>query len=199
MQLQRLSPCGAPGLHLLRRIAPRAARLAAASLQHATRRRIRQTPVLLATIIAPITALLLAALLLAACGGDASPASGTPNTERAERTEREQTVAQQQTNPQQQAQAEESTASQPAEQPDPQPDPQPEAVAQQQDAAAPPDQPAVEAEVEDESQQTITFDDQRVERIAADLAAHRAGLPTARNALGDPAAPVLIVEYGDFQ
>ena len=192
MQLQRLSPCGAPGLHVMRRIAPRAARRAAASLQHATRRRIRQTPVLLALIIAPITA-----LLLAACGGDASPASGTPS---AERTERERTVAQQTTTPQQQqTEAEQSTASQTAEQPDPQPDPQPEAVAQQQDAAAPSEQPAVEAEVEDESQQTITFDDQLVERIAAGLAAHRAGLPTARNALGDPAAPVLIVEYGDFQ
>lgn len=191
MQFQRLSPCGAPGLHVLRRIPPRGARLAAASLQLATPRPIRQTLVLSA---------LLAALLATACGGgDAPPASGTPSTERAER---QQTVAQQTTATQQQAQAEaeESTASQAAEQPDPQPDPQPEAVAQQQEAqAAAPDQAVVEAEVEDESQQTITFDDQLVEQIAGTLAAHRAGLPTARNVLGDPAAPVLIVEYGDFQ
>lgn len=197
MQFQRLSPCGAPGLHVLRRIAPRGARPAAASLQLATRRRIRQTLVLPASIIA----LLAAALLAAACGGgDAPPASGTPSTERAER---EQTVAPQTTATQQQvqAEAEESTASQAAEQPNPQPDPQPEAAAQQQQEAqaAAPQQSAVKAEVEDESQQTITFDDQLVEQIATTLAAHRAGLPTARNALGDPAAPVLIVEYGDFQ
>lgn len=197
MQFQRLSPCGAPGLQVLRRIAPRGARSAAASLQLATRRRIRQTLVL----SAPLVALLAAVLLAAACGGgDAPPASGTPSAERAER---EQTVAQQTTATQQQAQAEaeESTASQAAEQPDP----QPETVAQQQQQqqqefqAAIPDPAPVDAEVEDESQQTITFDDQLVERIAAGLAAHRAGLPTARNALGDPAAPVLIVEYGDFQ
>ena len=28
---------------------------------------------------------------------------------------------------------------------------------------------------------------------------HRAGLPFARNIVGDPEAPVLIVEYSDFQ
>ena len=57
----------------------------------------------------------------------------------------------------------------------------------------------VEAEFEDESEQTITFDEQAVERAVATLAAHRAGLEVTRNVLGDPAAPVLIVEYGDFQ
>ena len=76
-----------------------------------------------------------------------------------------------------------------------------QAVAQTTQQAAPVGQAeeVVEAEFEDESEQTITFDEQAVERAVAALAAHRAGLEVERNVLGDPAAPVLIVEYGDFQ
>ena len=74
-----------------------------------------------------------------------------------------------------------------------------EAAQVEQAAEAESTEEAIEAEVEDASEQTITFDEELVERIAAGLAEHRAGLMVERNVLGDPAAPVLIVEYGDFQ
>ena len=132
--------------------------------------------------------------LLTACGsgdGQSGPgATGTPESERTERTEAvAETQAQQQgaqvEQAQQAAQVETGDAASSAEE-------QGEAAAQQEEAA-------VDAEFEDESEQTITFDEQLAERVAAALAAHRRGLAVERNVLGDPEAPVLIVEYGDFQ
>ncbi len=141
------------------------------------RRRGSQTCVLLAAV----------ALLAAACsGGDAPSATGTPSGEREQRA----AAAVEQV----EAQAEPVAAQAQAE-------PAQQAVEQTAQQAAPVAQAeeVVEAEFEDESEQTITFDEQAVERAVAALAAHRAGLEVTRNVLGDPAAPVLIVEYGDFQ
>ena len=145
------------------------------------RRRGSQTCVLLAAV---------ALLAAAACsGGDAPSATGTPSGEREQRAAAAVEQVEAQAGPAvAQAQAE------PAQQ----------AVEQTAQQAAPVAQAAqaeevVEAEFEDESEQTITFDEQAVERAVATLAAHRAGLEVTRNVLGDPAAPVLIVEYGDFQ
>ena len=134
--------------------------------------------------------MLLAAVALlaaAACsGGDAPSATGTPSGEREQRA----AAAVEQV----EAQAEPAVAQAQAE-------PAQQAVEQTTQQAAPVAQAeeVVEAEFEDESEQTITFDEQAVERAVATLAAHRAGLEATRNVLGDPAAPVLIVEYGDFQ
>ena len=173
-RFQRLSPCGAPGL----RAARRAVGWAAAWGQSAMRRRGSQTCVLLAAV----------GLLAAACsGGDAPSATGTPSSEREQRAA---AAAVEQV----EAQAEPVAAQAQAE-------PAQQAVEQTTQQAAPVAQAeeVVEAEFEDESEQTITFDEQAVERAVATLAAHRAGLEVTRNVLGDPAAPVLIVEYGDFQ
>ena len=170
-RFQRLSPCGAPGL----RAARRAVGWAAAWGQSAMRRRGSQTCVLLAAV----------ALLAAACsGGDAPSATGTPSGEREQRTAAAV---------EQQAEAQAEPVAAQAQQ---------EQVLEAEQAQAAPVAQAeevVEAEFEDESEQTITFDEQAVERAVAALAAHRAGLEVTRNVLGDPAAPVLIVEYGDFQ
>lgn len=124
-------------------------------------------------------------LLAAACsGGDAPDATGTPSGEREQRAaaaQVEATVEQSQqavAQAAQQEQAGEQTAQ----------------IEQAEEAVE-----AVEAQFEDESEQTITFDEQAVERAVAALAAHREGLEASRNVLGHPAAPVLIVEYGDFQ
>ena len=119
-------------------------------------------------------------LLAAACsGGDAPDATGTPSGEREQRAaaQVEETVEQAQ-----QEQVGEQAAQQTA------------PTEQAEEAVE-----AVEAQFEDESEQTITFDEQAVERAVAALAAHREGLEASRNVLGHPAAPVLIVEYGDFQ
>ena len=143
------------------------------------RRRESQTCVLLTA----------AALLAAACsGGDAPSATGTPSSEREQRAAAAQQV---------EAQAEPAAAQ-------PQAEPAQQAAEQTAQQTAPVEHAedaveAVQAQFEDQSEQTITFDEQAVERAVAALAAHRAGLEAARNVLGDPAAPVLIVEYGDFQ
>lgn len=132
-------------------------------------------------------------LLAAACsGGDAPGATGTPSGEREQRAaaaQVEETVEQTQQAVAQAAQQEqvgEQVAQQTVQQ----------TVQTEQAAEA---VEAVEAQFEDESEQTITFDEQAVERAVAALAAHREGLEASRNVLGHPAAPVLIVEYGDFQ
>lgn len=142
------------------------------------RRRGSQTCVLLAAV----------GLLAAACsGGDAPDATGTPSGEREQRAAAQvaETVEPAQQVVAQAAQQEQS-AQQAAQQ---------TAQAEQAEEAV----EAVEAQFEDESEQTITFDEQAVERAVATLAAHREGLEASRNVLGHPAAPVLIVEYGDFQ
>ena len=53
--------------------------------------------------------------------------------------------------------------------------------------------------MEDDSTDTITLDETVIEAIVARLAEHREGVAVERSAIGDPDAPVVIVEYGDFQ
>ena len=177
MQFQRLSPCGAPGLH-------RVVRRIAAWRDYAIARRASQTFVLFCLVVA-------LTLIAAACGSDEPPAPG--GTEITERAERQATVVAAQQQAQQQAQQVEAEA--PAEQ-----QAAPEAGAEaeapqqavQQQAEAPGD-------VEDDSTDTITLDETVIEVIVARLAEHREGVAVERSAIGDPDAPVVIVEYGDFQ
>ncbi len=171
--------------------------------EYAVRGRRSQTGVLIA--LAGLVMMSLG-VLSTACGGgdapDASGATGTPEGERSEREGREgQAAAAEQTEAQtgaqevegeQTAQAE-ATAESAAESAAV----ESEAVAQEAEAQT--ESQAAEAEFEDESEETITFEGELVERIAAALAEHRAGLAVERNVLGDADAPVLIVEYGDFQ
>ena len=101
MQFQRLSPCGAPGLH-------RVVRRIAAWRDYATARRASQTFVLFGLV----AALTLIAAIAAACGSDEPVAPG--GTEVTERAERQATVVAAQQQAQQQAQQVEADA--PAEQ-----------------------------------------------------------------------------------
>ncbi len=145
------------------------------------RRRGSQTCVLLAAV---------GLLAAAACsGGDAPSATGTPSGEREQRAAAVEQQAEAQAEPVAAQAQQEQVVEVEQEQPAPV-----EQAAQAEEVVE-----AVQAEFEDESEQTITFDEQAVERAVAALAAHRAGLEVTRNVLGDPAAPVLIVEYGDFQ
>ena len=203
-QFQRLSPCGAPGLRAMRGLRRLAGCAGAVWGEYAVRGRRSQTGVLLA-----LAGLLM--VLSTACGGgevpaapEASGATGTPEGERTEREGRaaaaEQTEAQtgaqevegeqaaQEVEGEQAAQAEATAESAQVEN---------EAVAQEAESQT--ESQAAEAEFEDESEETITFEGELVDRIAAALAEHRAGLAVERNVLGDADAPVLIVEYGDFQ
>ena len=181
----------------------------AAWSEYAVRGRRSQTGVLLAWAVLVMT---LPGVLSTACGGGDAPdasgapgATGTPAGERTERSEREgQSAAVAQTGAQTGAQeVEEERAEAAAESAQA----QSEAVAQeaegqaesQTETEAVEGAEAAEAEFEDESEETITFEGELVERIAAALAEHRAGLAVERNVLGDADAPVLIVEYGDFQ
>ena len=179
MQFQRLSPCGAPGLH-------RVVRRIAAWRDYAIARRASQTFVLFC-LVAALT------LIASACGSDEPLAPG--GTEITERAERQATVVAAQQQAQQQAQQVEAEA--PAEQ---QAAPEAgaeaeapqQAVQQQAESEAPGD-------VEDDSTDTITLDETVIEAIVARLAEHREGVAVERSAIGDPDAPVVIVEYGDFQ
>ncbi len=173
MQFQRLSPCGAPGLH-------RVVRRMAAWWDYAIARRASQTFVLFGLVVG-------LTLIAAGCGGDEPLAPG--GTEVTERAERQATVvaAQQQTQQTQQVEAEAPAEQQAAEAEAPQ-------QAQQQQA-----QSEAPSDVEDDSTETITLDETVIEAIVANLAGHRAGVAVERSAIGDPDAPVVIVEYGDFQ
>ena len=129
--------------------------------------------------------------LLAACGGGDEPdATGTQSGERTERAEAvaEVEVQEQGEEVEQAQQAAQIEAGDEA-----------SSAAQAQSDAVAQEEVPVEAEFEDESEQTISFDEQLAERMAAALTEHRRGLAVERNVLGDPEAPVLIVEYGDFQ
>ena len=178
MQFQRLSPCGAPGLH-------RVVRRIAAWRDYAIARRASQTFVLF-SLVAALT------LIAVACGSDEPVAPG--GTEITERAERQATVVATQQQAQQQAQQVEAEA--PAEQ---------QAAPEQAAEAEAPQQAQQQAEaeapgdVEDDSTDTITLDETVIEAIVARLAEHRAGVAVERSAIGDPDAPVVIVEYGDFQ
>ena len=172
MQFQRLSPCGAPGLH-------RVVRRIAAWRDYAIAWRVSQTFVLMGLVVA-------VTLIGAACGSDEPLAPG--GTEITERAERQATVVAAQQQAQQQAQqAQQAAPEAAAEAEAPQ-----QAQQQQAESEAPGD-------VEDDSTDTITLDETVIEAIVARLAGHRAGLPVERSAIGDPDAPVVIVEYGDFQ
>ena len=172
MQFQRLSPCGAPGLH-------RVVRRIAAWRDYAIAWRVSQTFVLIGLVVA-------VTLIGAACGSDEPPAPG--GTEITERADRQATVVAAQQQAQQQAQqAQQAAPEAAAEAEAPQ-----QAEQQQAESEAPGD-------VEDDSTDTITLDETVIEAIVARLAGHRAGLPVERSAIGDPDAPVVIVEYGDFQ
>ena len=172
MQFQRLSPCGAPGLH-------RVVRRIAAWRDYAIAWRVSQTFVLMGLVVA-------VTLIGAACGSDEPPAPG--GTEITERADRQATVVAAQQQAQQQAQqAQQAAPEAAAEAEAPQ-----QAEQQQAESEAPGD-------VEDDSTDTITLDETVIEAIVARLAGHRAGLPVERSAIGDPDAPVVIVEYGDFQ
>ena len=183
----------------LRRAALSVAAARAVWGEYAARGRRSQTGVLIA----------LAGLLLAlstACGGgdapEATEAMGTPAGERQERERQAAAVEQAETQTGAQTGAQEVEGEQ-AEATAESVQVESEAVAQEAEAQtesqAAEGAKAVDAEFEDESEETITFEGALVERIAAALAEHRAGLAVERNVLGDADAPVLIVEYGDFQ
>ena len=178
MQFQRLSPCGAPGLH-------RVVRRIAAWRDYAIAWRVSQTFVLIGLVVA-------VTLIGAACGSDEPLAPG--GTEITERADRQATVVA----AQQQAQQQVATGrGAPAEQ-----QAAPEAAAEAE-APQPAQQQQAESEapgdVEDDSTDTITLDETVIEAIVARLAEHREGVAVERSAIGDPDAPVVIVEYGDFQ
>ena len=157
----------------------------AAWRDYAIARRASQTLVLIG-LVAALT------LIAAACGGDEPPAPG--GTEITERAERQATVVAAQQQAQQQAQQVEAEA--PAEQqaaPEQAAEAEAPQQAQQQAESEPP------GDVEDDSTDTITLDETVIEAIVARLAEHREGVAVERSAIGDPDAPVVIVEYGDFQ
>ena len=174
MQFQRLSPCGAPGLH-------RVVRRIAAWRDYAIARRESQTLVLFG-LVAALT------LIALACGGDEPMTPG--GTEITERAERQATVVAAQQQAQQAQQTQQAAPEQAA-----------EAEARQQAQQAQQQQAESEApgDVEDDSTDTITLDETVIEVIVARLAEHREGVAVERSAIGDPDAPVVIVEYGDFQ
>lgn len=198
MQLQRLSPCRASGLHRWRRPS-------AAWMKYASALGRCQTYGLIGLFAA-------AALLASACGGGENLPSGTEISERPERQpsaaaaepaepEVEPTeAAGQAETPQVDTQAQ-AGATEAAVEPEAQAEPVEQEVVQQeaaveQEAA---EREAATSEVEAESNDTITINDQLIEETVAALSALRTGLTVNRNSLGDPDAPVLIVEYGDFQ
>ena len=178
MQFQRLSPCGAPGLH-------RVVRRIAAWRDYAIARLVSQTFVLMGLVVA-------VTLIGAACGSDEPLAPG--GTEITERAERQATVVAAQQQAQQQAQQVEGEA--PAEQ---QAAPEQAAEAEASQQAQQQAESEAPGDVEDDSTDTITLDETVIEAIVARLAEHREGVAVERSAIGDPDAPVVIVEYGDFQ
>ena len=178
MQFQRLSPCGAPGLH-------RVVRRIAAWRDYAIAWRVSQTFVLMGLVVA-------VTLIGAACGSDEPLAPG--GTEITERAERQATVVAAQQQAQQQAQQVEGEA--PAEQ---QAAPEQAAEAEASQQAQQQAESEAPGDVEDDSTDTITLDETVIEAIVARLAEHREGVAVERSAIGDPDAPVVIVEYGDFQ
>lgn len=119
---------------------------------------------------------LLALLLAVACGSAGQPAADQPpattDTPRSERAYRQASIMQQD---------------------------QPAAPASEQ-SQADDEQPATPSV----SEQTDTQPEQRVDTDADASSGtidygHRFGLPFTRNVVGDPDAPVLIVEYSDYQ
>ena len=117
-------------------------------------------------------------LLVSACGSggesaDQSGESTATGTERSERAERQASIMQQQVQQVQQVQQSQTTA--------------------ETDNAS---------ETEQAEQVDVSSDeapDQRATELGEIDFGHREGLPFIRNVVGDPEAPVVIVEYSDFQ
>ena len=121
---------------------------------------------------------LVCGVLVSACGsgGDVanqSDQSTTTGTERSERAERQASIMQQQVQQDQQAQ---STA--------------------ETDSASETEQTEQTEQVDVSS---VDAPDQRATELGEIDFGHREGLPFIRNVVGDPEAPVVIVEYSDFQ
>ena len=132
--------------------------------------------------------------LLVGCGSGGAPvessdqSSGT-ETVRTERADRQSTVALQQ---QQTEQSQPTELSQPTE-PSQQEAATSTAQSQQStDSDSEPDAQSAEVETEEVSSDEVASNG------VIDFG-HREGLSFARNVVGDPDAPVLIVEYSDFQ
>ena len=130
---------------------------------------------------------LVCGVLVSACGsgGDVanqSDQSTTTGTERSERAERQASIMQQQVQQDQRVQQ----------------DQQAQSTAETDSAS--------EIEQTDQTEQAEQVDvssddapDQRATELGEIDFGHREGLPFIRNVVGDPEAPVVIVEYSDFQ
>ena len=127
---------------------------------------------------------LVCGVLVSACGsgGDVanqSDPSTTTGTERSERAERQASIMQQQVQQDQQVQQ-----------------------VQQAQSTAETDSASETEQTEQAEQVDVSSDDapdQRATELGEIDFGHREGLPFIRNVVGDPEAPVVIVEYSDFQ
>ena len=130
---------------------------------------------------------LVCGVLVSACGsgGDVanqSDQSTTTGTERSERAERQASIMQQQVQQDQQVQQAQSTA--------------------ETDSASETKQTDQTEQTEQAEQvdvSSVDAPDQRATELGEIDFGHREGLPFIRNVVGDPEAPVVIVEYSDFQ
>ena len=130
---------------------------------------------------------LVCGVLVSACGsgGDVanqSDQSTTTGTERSERAERQASIMQQQVQQDQRVQQDQQ-------------DQQAQSTAETDSAS--------ETEQTDQTEQvdvsSVDAPDQRATELGEIDFGHREGLPFIRNVVGDPEAPVVIVEYSDFQ
>ena len=127
---------------------------------------------------------LVCGVLVSACGsgGDVanqSDQSTTTGTERSERAERQASIMQQQVQQDQRVQQD-----------------------QQAQSTAETDSASETEQTEQAEQVDVSSDDapdQRATELGEIDFGHREGLPFIRNVVGDPEAPVVIVEYSDFQ
>ena len=127
---------------------------------------------------------LVCGVLVSACGsgGDVanqSDPSTTTGTERSERAERQASIMQQQVQQDQQVQQAQSTA--------------------ETESASETEQTDLTEQAEQVDVSSDDAPDQRATELGEIDFGHREGLPFIRNVVGDPEAPVVIVEYSDFQ
>ncbi len=130
---------------------------------------------------------LVCGVLVSACGsgGDVanqSDQSTTTGTERSERAERQASIMQQQVQQVQQAQSTAETDS-----------------ASETEQTEQTDQTDQTEQAEQVDVSSDDAPDQRATELGEIDFGHREGLPFIRNVVGDPEAPVVIVEYSDFQ
>ena len=127
---------------------------------------------------------LVCGVLVSACGSggevaDQRDQSATTGTERSERAERQASIMQQQVQRTQQVQQ-----------------------VQQSQTTAETDNASETEQAEQADRVDVSTDDapdQRATELGEIDFGHREGLPFIRNVVGDPEAPVVIVEYSDFQ